>query len=72
MSDPLGRHALGSRTHVDGHMCPAERCGWPPYPFCPTCGGSGIVTELQLAVWQRTQYAEHPDIDPRARPDQIV
>lgn len=72
MSDPLGRHALGSRVQVEGHMCPQERCGWPPYPFCPVCGGAGVITELELALWQRRQYAEHPEMQSDARPERIL
>lgn len=37
------------------HMCPA--CGNPPAPFCLTCQGRGIVTGLQLSIWQRQEDA---------------
>jgi ribosomal protein L37AE/L43A len=37
------------------HMCPA--CGLPPRPFCPTCLGAGVVTGLQLQIWQTQENA---------------
>lgn len=60
--DPLGRHVLGGRTQVDGHMCPGEGCGYPPRTFCPVCLGVGIVSEARLAAWQAGQLDQHPEL----------
>jgi hypothetical protein len=35
------------------HMCP--ECGWPARTFCPTCKGNGVVTALELDMWQRRE-----------------
>jgi len=50
----LRRLAELAETRITAdHMCPD--CGLPPRAFCPTCQGRGVVTGLQLSIWQRQQ-----------------
>ena len=54
---PLHQHPHGVRVDVDGHACP-ECPIFYPNVFCRTCHGRGLVTTLELAVWQRRHLAE--------------
>lgn len=54
---PLDQHQGGKRVEVLGHACPDCPVG-APQPFCRTCLGAGLVTTLQLNVWQLRHLAE--------------
>lgn len=63
----IGQHPLGVRAPVE-HACPD--CPSPltqtapgallrvPNPHCPHCAGTGLVTDQQLAGWQRRRLDE--------------
>lgn len=55
--EPMTLHGGGLRLDSDvQHMCP--ECGHPAKALCGTCKGTGLVTDLQLAAWQRMVLRE--------------
>lgn len=50
---------LGGGLRLDSdvtHMCPA--CGIPAEPLCSVCTGTGNITDVQLAAYQRKLWAD--------------
>lgn len=55
-NDVVPQHPLGERIEAM-HMCP--ECGGQPLLWCPAgCKGTGLVTSLQLDIWQRKAFAQ--------------
>jgi len=55
----LDQHPLGERFEVKQACpdCPTPLGALyrPPNPFCPWCRGTGLLTNAELAAWQRAQ-----------------
>jgi hypothetical protein len=54
----IPQHVRGERIEAM-HMCP--ECGGRPLIWCKAgCRGTGLVTTLQLDIWQQKLNAEVP------------